>query len=242
MNLIKLNATESTNTYLKNYSSTNDVDNFTVVWAMDQTMGRGQMGNRWISEKGKSLTFSVLVNKLDLPLSQQFYLSKAVSLGVFNVLVKVLPNLITIKWPNDIMAGSKKLGGILIENKIKRGSLSASVIGVGLNVNQVNFTEVSNAISLKGLTEINYDLEELLNDLVDSIKGQLLKLKQNSHEQLDAEYHEKLYRFEQPSMFQIMDGEPFMARIVGVSDEGRLRLELDTGLYKEFDIKEIKFI
>ena len=141
MNIIKLNAIDSTNSYLKNNAIKNNFESFTVVVAEKQTDGRGQLGTVWESDQGKNLTFSVLIKFLDFKITQQFYLSMAVSLGVLRVLKSQFIYNFHIKWPNDILAENNKVAGILIENSIVGSFIKNSVIGIGLNVNQTNFTK-----------------------------------------------------------------------------------------------------
>lgn len=242
MHLIKLNATESTNTFLKEYSRKNDTENYTVVSTLNQTKGRGQRHNSWYSEKGKNLTFSVLVRFDKFPLQSQFYISKLISIAVRTALVKFLPNNIVVKWPNDILADNKKIAGILIENTSQQGSLSQSIIGIGLNVNQESFSKDINAVSMKMLSAKEWDLDFLLSAIVDSIKSHMYFLKHQKFEEIDNEYLENLYRFNEYSNYLDIDENQFRGKIIGVSDIGRLQMQLESGSNKEFDIKELKFI
>jgi BirA family biotin operon repressor/biotin-[acetyl-CoA-carboxylase] ligase len=139
MKLIKLDAIDSTNDFLKRLSCEQALENYTVVTAEKQTRGKGQMGAKWDSETGKNLMFSVLINNRLATISEIFDLNVAVALAVLTTLeINNIPNL-SIKWPNDIMSDNKKVAGILIENSIKNNGEISSIIGVGLNVNQLNF-------------------------------------------------------------------------------------------------------
>ncbi len=98
---------------------TSPMEDYTTVVAKNQLKGRGQMGTSWQSEGGKNLTFSVLKNFSALRVQQQFVLNIGVSMALCDVLRTLgLPN-VTIKWPNDIMSGSLKICGILIENILR---------------------------------------------------------------------------------------------------------------------------
>ena len=152
MNINKLNAIDSTNSYLKQLSVGDGLDDFTVVVTEHQTQGRGQMGSVWESEHSKNLMFSVFKRFKDLKVDSHFYVSMAVSLAVCDALKLFHLKQLKIKWPNDILSEQKKICGILIENVIKQERIQSSIIGVGLNVNQVNFTNLPNAASLKQLT------------------------------------------------------------------------------------------
>ena len=160
MQIIKLSAIDSTNDYLKQLSREKKLDNFTIVVANEQTKGRGQMGSKWVSEVGKNLTFSVLVKNVMIPNEKLFDWNIVVALAVLEVLERHEIQKVSIKWPNDIMADSKKVGGILIENVLKSGESFDSVVGIGLNLNQTNFEDLPKATSLKSLTNKNYDIFE----------------------------------------------------------------------------------
>ena len=171
MNIIKLNAIDSTNSYLKELAQKSTLENFTVVLAKQQTLGRGQLGTTWVSDQGKNLTFSLLVNFNNFNIQDQFYLSMAVSLGLISALRAYIGMSLKIKWPNDILAEKDKLAGILIENVLKGPIIHHSIIGIGLNVNQLEFpTDIGNVTSLKKLTGINFNNDELLNEILNSIK------------------------------------------------------------------------
>ena len=149
MHIIKLNAIDSTNSYLKNMVEINNLENYTVVTAESQNAGRGQLGTVWESEYGKNLTFSMLVRVKGFKIEDQFYLSMAISLGVLNALKPNVNNLLYVKWPNDILAEKDKLCGILIENVLSGSNIKHSIIGVGLNVNQDQFSDNLESILIK---------------------------------------------------------------------------------------------
>ena len=139
MKLIKLDATDSTNEFLKGLSSNQILENFTVVTAENQTKGKGQMGSVWDSEPSKNLIMSVLINGFVTDINQIFDINIVVSVSVIQVLEDLNIPELSIKWPNDIMSYNKKIGGILIENSIKSDGSINSIAGLGLNLNQVNF-------------------------------------------------------------------------------------------------------
>ena len=119
MKLIKLDAIDSTNEFLKGLSSNQVVENFTVVTAEIQTKGKGQMGAVWVSESGKNLIMSVLVNSFLLNNNQIFDINIVTSVSIIQALKTFKIPEVSIKWPNDIMSYNKKIGGVLIENSIK---------------------------------------------------------------------------------------------------------------------------
>ncbi|WP_411032271.1 biotin--[acetyl-CoA-carboxylase] ligase [Spongiimicrobium sp. 3-5] len=242
MKLVKLDATDSTNLYLKNSMLSNTLDDYTVVMTKKQLKGRGQMGTTWLSEAGKNLTFSVLKNNLAMPASKQFLLNKCVSLAVSDALKEFgIPN-ITIKWPNDILSGHYKICGILIENVLSGNKIQASIIGVGLNVNQTKFNDLPHVSSLKLILGRKLELEELLMGIVKALKKYLNLLPDTFDDNLHMLYEDRLFRKDKPSTFKNVDGDLFMGFIRGVSDQGKLIVGLEDDVLKEYDLKEIKLL
>lgn len=150
MKIIKLNAIDSTNSFLKELVATSFVENQTVVVTKEQTQGRGQVNTKWVSTPGKNLTFSMYVEFKNLKITQQRFLNYACSLSVFEVLDELNIPKLAVKWPNDILSDKKKICGILIETTFKSNTIKSAIIGVGLNVNQENFdVNLPNASSIK---------------------------------------------------------------------------------------------
>jgi BirA family biotin operon repressor/biotin-[acetyl-CoA-carboxylase] ligase len=242
MNIIKLNAIDSTNSYLRKLVQIKQLENFTVVVAEHQFEGRGQMGTVWESSVGKNLTFSVLVRFSKLEITQQFYLSMAVALGILRVLKTIVNSPLKIKWPNDILAGNDKVAGVLIENVLGGSTLKYAVVGIGLNVNQVTFPEeIKNVTSLKKLTGIFFDKDELLSRLIKSIQYFVDFIENEDFIELKKRYIASLYKFQIPSMFEDNQGVLFLGKIVDISEEGQLMVELENETIRKFNLKEIKF-
>lgn len=242
MKLIKLNATTSTNSYLKELAMNEDLENFCVVVTNLQSNGRGQMNSYWQSEKGKNLTFSVFVRLNNLDITDQFYLSKVVSIAVVEVLSNIITAKIMIKWPNDILADGFKIAGILIENRIKKAKLSESVIGIGLNVNQKEFDNLPNVTSLALVENQKFDLDSLLEKIVVSLKDCIELLEKRECKIIDQMYLKSLFRLNKPAMYKDKVGGLFMGKIVNISKSGKLEMELEDNTQKEFDLKEIEFV
>lgn len=241
MQLIKLNATDSTNAYLKELLLTGIPDDFTVVMAHEQLKGRGQMGTSWVSDPGKNLTFSVLNITKGLGVGSQFLLNIAVSLAIYDTLLKLQVPDLKIKWPNDIMSGHSKICGILIENILSGQQIQASIIGIGLNVNQLAFANLPNVSSLKLLLGRTLPLEELLKKIVDNLSVYLKeKIKEENH--LFSRYESLLFRRDKPSTFRNSEGEMFMGFIKGVTIEGKLLILLEDDILQEFDLKEVRLL
>lgn len=242
MLLVKLDATDSTNQYLKELTLSEEVEDFTVVTAKKQLRGRGQMGATWESETGKNLTFSVLKKFTHLPISNQFLLNICVSLAVLNTLKSMSVHDLSVKWPNDILSGTTKICGILIENMIVGTKIQASIIGIGLNVNQQTFITPSNASSLKLLLGRTLDLDELLSEILENLKVSFSKLEKNSFALLWGAYEKNLFRKDKPSTFKDDNEMVFMGFIRKISPQGKLVVELEDAVLKEFDLKEIQLL
>jgi len=242
MNIIKLNAIDSTNSFIKNLANKKALENYTVVMAEHQTLGRGQVGTTWISNKGKNLTFSVLISVENLRIENQFYLSMAVSLGILEALNRDVKIPLMVKWPNDILSDKDKVAGILIENILAGVTIRQSIIGIGLNVNQTVFpTEIGPATSLKNLTGKNYDRDDLLRKIINSIQYYVKFLEDYKFDDLKKLYLESLYKFEKPMMFEDKEGVIFLGKIIDVDENGRLVIELENETARKFSLKEIKF-
>ena len=241
MKVIKLDAIDSTNAFLKGLSSKQDLENFTVVTAECQTKGKGQMGAVWASEASKNLIMSILVKDFLSDICQIFNLNVAVSLAVIEVLETMkIPDL-SIKWPNDIMSYNKKIGGILIENSIKSDGTIISVVGLGLNVNQTNFENLPKASSLAVISGATFDLEELLMLIGTGIEQKIALWKQFPATLWDS-YINNLYKKGVPMAFSAQNGTNFMGIIQGVSDIGKLQIMLEDDSVVAFDIKEIQML
>ena len=241
MKLIKLDAIDSTNEFLKGLSSHQSVENFTVVTAENQTKGKGQMGSVWDSEPSKNLIMSVLVSDFVADISKIFDINIVVSVSIIQVLEKLKIPELSIKWPNDIMSYNKKIGGILIENSIKSDGSIESIIGLGLNVNQTNFIDLPKATSLSLVCEVEFDRELLLQLIVDTFKQKIVYWKENEI-QFWKEYTYLLFKKGIPMPFADENESHFMGIIQGVSDIGKLQVLLEDDSVAEFDIKEIQML
>lgn len=245
MKLIKLDAIDSTNDFLKALASQDELDNFTVVTAENQTKGKGQMGAKWQSESGKNLIMSVLVKDFVFDNEQVFNLNIIISLSVIEVLKSLnIPDL-SIKWPNDIMSYTKKIGGILIENTIKSDGRIVSVVGFGLNVNQTNFDGLPNASSLAVISGNTFDKDSFPPMVVKGV-NEKIRLWESNSDVFWKEYFNSLFRKGVPMPFKNLhpksSGENFMGIIQGVSNIGKLQVLLEDDSVAEFDIKEIQML
>jgi len=242
-NLITLKEVDSTNTFLKNtLSNSKPLPEGTVIMAESQYAGRGQQMNKWNSDPGKNLTFSLLLNPTFLAIANQFDLTRAVSLGVHDGLATILGDKLKIKWPNDVYYADGKLGGILIENLLQGSQIKQSVIGIGLNVNQDVFPDwVPNPVSVKQILQQDYDLRVLLSEICSHIEAWYLKLKAGKVEFVRKAYLDRLYWLNQPHNFRA-NGSVFEGEIITVKDNGVLVIKSNIGAEMEFSFKEIEFL
>ena len=242
MKIIKLDAIDSTNSFLKDLSRNSTLENFTTVVSKYQTKGRGQQGDYWISADGKNLTFSTFVSFVSLELHQHKYLNFAISIAILEVLKHLGVVNLKIKWPNDILAGNDKISGILIENSIKNKKIQSSVIGIGINVNQLAFPIFNrNATSLKKCLQKDFDLKELLNIFIKKIQIKVNLLNIGDFDALQEQYLNYLYKINVPTTFKDKENVLFMGIIIGISNNGKLRIRLENDSIKEFGIKEVSF-
>ena len=242
MKLIKLNAIDSTNTFLKQLATSEVVENFTVVSAEHQTNGKGQRGSEWLIESGKNLTFSVLYSKIANSKTNLFTLNVIVALSVVEGLQNVSSKEFKIKWPNDILAENKKIAGILIENSIKSQTEVQSIIGIGINVNQENFENLPQASSLCLLEQQFFDKDLLLKKVVNQLENNLEQLNQLSEAYFWEKYHNYLFKKNIVSTFEDSNGNRFVGKIIKVTSEGKLKVQLENDSEIDFDIKEVKML
>ena len=243
MKTIKLNAIDSTNSFLKELVLNSAVENFTVVVTDRQLKGRGQQGNSWVSESFKSLIFSVFVTFDNFDVLDNKYLNFAVSLAIFDALQEESIPWLSIKWPNDILSGNKKICGVLIENSLKGSKISSSVIGIGLNVNQTSFPDsLKKVSSLKLLSNKNFPLDRLLDSIVSKLKSKIEVLNAKDFKTLETKYLQVLYKKNIPTMFKNSKDVLFMGMINGISKEGKLQIVLEDESVQEFGIKEVSFL
>lgn len=242
MPIIKLDAINSTNDFLKEISKKQPVENYTVVVAHSQTQGRGQMGTRWSSEDGKNLIMSILIKDLLIEIEDVFVLNAMIAVSIVEALSRFsIPNL-SVKWPNDIMSDSKKIAGVLIENSIKTDSSITSIVGIGLNVNQDKFENLPQASSLFLQTGSVYDLDQILLEVMEKIKYYAQFLLDKKHGILWQMYHQTLFKKGVPMAFEDTLQNRFMGIIIGVNQEGKLKVQLEDDSIQLYSIKEIKML
>lgn len=244
MNIIELEETASTNSYLAQHADELPTDS--VVVTRTQSAGRGQRGNSWEAEPGKNLTFSILLRPDFIEASEQFLISRAVSVGIAKTVSRFAKGSeeICIKWPNDIYAGSQKIAGILIENVLTGKSITRSIVGIGLNVNQLQFaSDAPNPVSIIHLCGEETPLRPLLEEVVEAIlkNVDMLKTSEGRREVSEA-YDSMLWRREGFHPYVTAEGEPFSAELVDIAPDGIMTLRDTDGKLRQFAFKEVHFV
>lgn len=242
--------TNSTSTLLREQYS-DSLPHLYTIRTDYQSAGRGQAGNGWESEDGKNLLFSTLL-RTEMHAAEQFRLTILVSVAMREMLGRYLPaDGLTIKWPNDIYFGDRKLSGILVENTLIGSRVAYSIVGIGLNVNQTAFTSnAPNPVSMRQITGVEYDVPALLDDYLE-----VLAQWQNAPaETLREAYLAHLYRrtglhpyierevsLAPTAIARHADGA-FLAEIAGITPQGELLLRRESGEEKAYHFKQIRFV
>ncbi len=228
--IIHIEETDSTNRWLKAHG-----EGTMVVVADYQTAGKGCGTNSWESERGKNLTFSMLIHPTDIPASQQFRITEVVSVALCEVLEQYIGD-VSIKWPNDIYMGEKKICGVLIENRLQGNVIVDSIIGIGLNVNQTEFvSDAPNPVSLRQLLGREIDREALLHDFLETLETV------SSSETTYSAYRNKLFRMGKQAVFSDETGR-FEGTIQDVETDGRLLIKDLSGQARRYAFKEVQFV
>jgi BirA family transcriptional regulator, biotin operon repressor / biotin---[acetyl-CoA-carboxylase] ligase len=232
---------ESTNTFASSLLQTNHVSEGTIIHTNFQLAGRGQKGNKWESEDGKNLLFSIVLFPDMVRPGDQFIISMVISLGICDFLNMFISGC-KIKWPNDIYAGNDKIAGILIENSLSGNSIISSIAGIGLNINQVKFPEhVPNPVSLKMITGNDHDLDSCLKQIAVCLDKRYKMLLTGNHDEIKDSYISTLYRLNEWHKYMTESG-PFTGKIISVTSSGCLQIEDERKAIHEYQFKEVDFI
>ena len=249
ISIITLDEVTSTNTFLADYHPSDPAE-ITLVTAEHQTAGRGQTGNSWESERSKNLLFSILLTpQSPLPATHLFLISEAMALAIRDALEQFIVNCspLTVKWPNDIYVGDRKIAGILIENTLCGSHVGRCIIGCGVNINQATFhSDAPNPVSLRQL--LGHDIERsLVLDAIVTHFHRNLSTLDTPHSldvpPLHSAYLTALYRrtglhpFREPS-----SPTPFLAEIADVEPTGHLVLRDTDHHLRRYAFKEISFV
>ena len=230
----------STNDEVSALFSQGNPDRHYCLYTYNQLSGRGQIGRQWYSGQTNNITLSYGLRLTNIQAADQFMISILFCLAITDLLVDLVPTGLTIKWPNDIYYQNKKLAGVLIQNTIRSGHISETILGLGLNVNEQGFpAELPNPISLKMITKQSYALVELIHALSDQVIHRFFNDSYN-YQHLKEEYISKLFRLNESASYR--SGEtPFTGTIRDIESDGRLIMETNKGL-QSFNFREIEYL
>ena len=213
-----------------------------IIVAEYQTEGRGQRGNRWASDAGKNLMFSVVLAPENLAVAAQFSLLECVALALVDTFTHFQIDT-TIKWTNDIYVGDSKLVGILMEHKLQGAVIGRTIAGIGLNVNQTEFDpELPNPTSMRLIAGREFDRKEVLERIALHLKNRYEMLRRGEIKQLHLDYHQRLYRLGEEHTYALPDGTRFRGVIEGVEPQGALKITTLQGEAYKFLFKEVEFV
>ena len=233
----------STNAVLLKMAGEEEIASWTIIKASYQTKGRGQRSGFWFSSPEKNLLCSILLRPQMLRPDEQFLLNIVLSLAVYDTLYDFLRDeVIRIKWPNDVYVNAYKVAGLLIQNTIQGTSIQQSILGVGMNVNEDDFpTSLPGAKSMYGLTDSEYDIDEILRRLVAHLEGYYHQLEKGLYDRLYELYESKLLGMNEMRNYRNLEGDKIQGIIRGVDKMGRLRLEVE-GVIHLYSNKDLVFI
>lgn len=237
---IKLQEIDSTNNFVEQQLESNTLPEGSIVYTDNQTSGRGQGTNKWESQPYKNITATLILNPTFLEPQHQFYLTIVLSLSVCDVIDHLLGAPISkVKWPNDVYCNNRKIAGILIKNYVMGNSISTSIAGLGLNINQTEFQTVPFATSLKILSNKEFLIDDVMTLWHERVASRYATLKVGKKELLD-EYLSKLYLINETVEYTI-HGTKVTASITGVDAHGQLQLRDQENKIYTCGLKEIIF-
>ena len=244
--IIWLNTAISTNETARNVLE--ELDNLSVLSALEQTGGKGQRGNTWHSEPGMNLTFSIILKgeSVSIDARNQFCISMVSALAVRKLLHSFGISA-DIKWPNDIYVGNEKICGILIENSLRGAKIQSSIIGLGLNVNQTVFDrDLPNPTSIKSHIGTDLDIHDLLEKFMDIFQEYMEEyIHSNRLSSLKDIYTSALWRLDIVSLYKDLTSEVgsiIKGKITGITDEGLLKIDINDYGVKTFAFKDVAYI
>ncbi len=242
--ILWLDEVDSTNRFLVEKAKNDDaLPNGFVVVAEHQTVGKGQGTNRWESEAEKNLLFSLLLKPDDVHASEQFIISQIVALGLRETVEAFLSCKVSVKWPNDIYVGDKKIAGILIENRLQGARITQSIVGVGLNVNQRAFvSDAPNPVSMCQIADLEFDRQQILTKFLQRVEEYFADLTTEKRQAIANSYLKNLYRSDGFYWFEDDVNGRFSARIADVLPNGHLVLERKNDAQRYvYAFKEVRF-
>lgn len=235
-----LDRVDSTNNYAMAQVHAGLATNGMAWFALEQTAGKGQRGKGWDTEPGKNIALSLVLEPGNLSAGGRFYLSAVVALTCLEFFSKYAGDETRIKWPNDLYWRDRKAGGILIENVLKGRDWKYAVVGIGINVNQVNFgPDLKNPVSLKQITGKDFDARLLAEELYALLLERTSAIESTSFETILSDYNRQLYAINKKVKFK-KNNAVFETVIKEVNAKGQL-ITVDA-MERAFDFGEVEWI
>lgn len=236
--IIRLDSVDSTNNYAAKLFTLGTLPHGSVIMADEQTAGRGQRGAIWSSNPGENLLLTIVLQPVNLSISDQFRLTQFASLAMHELLSKYGLSS-AIKWPNDLFVKSLKISGMLIENQVTSNAISNVFLGIGLNVNQTDFDGLS-ATSMFAETGMKHTLMDVAMSLFSSMNQYWHFVQNTQFVQLDERYQSLLYLRNTLSFFSDDQGD-FEGTILGTTEQGLLKVEGRNGEIGTYELKQLRF-
>ena len=235
-----LDTVDSTNNYAMARVQAGMASHGMTWFAHEQTAGKGQRGKGWETQPGKNIAMSIVLQPEFLDARQQFYLSATIALVCFEFFSRYAGDETKIKWPNDLFWRDRKAGGVLIENVFHGKKWKWAIVGIGININQVNFGKaVKNPVSLKQITGKEFDTVALAKELYALLIKKIPELTAKSFDKILEDYNTHLYKLNKNVLLK-KEGSIFETVIKAVSAEGQL-LTVDAA-DREFDFGEVEWV
>ncbi len=239
--LTRIDEVDSTNSYTFKVLRAVGLPEGAVIVANQQTSGRGQRGRVWATQPFLNLTTSMVLKPSFLEAEEYFYLTKVTTLALIHILKKRQVENVKVKWPNDIYVGEHKIAGILIENQLKGNRIGTSVVGIGLNINQVSFPSfLPKATSMKLVTGQHENVSMILEELCEHIEANYLRIKSQLQD-LDRNFEQHLFGLNEWRTY-LVNGEECELLINGVSSHGRLMVTTRSGSMEKYDFSQLQFV
>lgn len=235
----KIDAIDSTNRALKRQYHASKIVHGEVLWALDQQKGKGQRESRWVSEPNKNLTFSVFLSPEKLALPTVFVLNCWVALAVRSALISFGIPTVSIKWPNDILSENKKICGLLIENLYRGKKHNGSIVGIGLNVNQLEFSDLKRASSMQLAAGRPFVVEEVMMKILENLTVYLTSGMAVSDS--FSAFNKALFGLGEKRSF-LAEDQAFQATVDSVNEHGELILKTEDDQYRTFQHKTVEWV
>lgn len=203
----------------------------TLVSADEQTAGRGRLDRSWLAPAGSCLLFSLLFRPAFLAPAQAQRLTMTCSLAAAEAIEAETGLEVGLKWPNDLLVGGRKLGGILTELATQGTALDYVIVGIGLNVN-VDFRAGGDPALADSATSVAQEMGRpfprlpLFLAVLRRIDERYLALQEG--DSLHGEWAARLVTLGQPVQVTTAEGQ-YTGRAVGVDEDGALLLRLPDG-------------